>query len=80
MKHRREGQYYRRAWESAIDSSASWVSITSYNEFGEGTQIEPVLQGKKGYKDYGGSPMLYMKLTKEFADVFKRQFEAQEDL
>jgi Glycosyl hydrolase family 99 len=32
---------YRRAWQAAISARADVISITSYNEWGEGTQIEP---------------------------------------
>ena len=27
-------------WQAALSTQAQWVSITSYNEWGEGTQIE----------------------------------------
>lgn len=35
------GQRYRLQWEAAIDAGSDAVSITSFNEWGEGTQIEP---------------------------------------
>ena len=40
-KNRLDGKYYDRMWNLAITSGASVVSITSWNEWGEGTQIEP---------------------------------------
>lgn len=37
------GEYYRSMWEAALASSAQMVSVTSFNEWGEGTQIEPAV-------------------------------------
>mmetsp|Transcript_24147 Transcript_24147/g.75781 ORF Transcript_24147/g.75781 Transcript_24147/m.75781 type:complete len:401 (+) Transcript_24147:1161-2363(+) len=42
-RDREGGRRYERVWKSAIDSRATFVSITSYNEWGEGTQIEPAV-------------------------------------
>jgi glycoprotein endo-alpha-1,2-mannosidase len=41
IKSRQDGATYDRMWRSALRSSADGVSITSYNEWHEGTQIEP---------------------------------------
>jgi glycoprotein endo-alpha-1,2-mannosidase len=41
VKSRRDGATYDRMWKGAIESSADGVTITSYNEWHEGTQIEP---------------------------------------
>ena len=40
---RNDGQYYARMWKKALKALPHVVSITSYNEWGEGTQIEPAL-------------------------------------
>lgn len=41
-KHGREhGRYYDEMWQAAVDSGANIVAVTTYNEWGEGTQIEP---------------------------------------
>jgi len=40
---RDNGRYYETMWRAAIEAEATIVSITSYNEWGEGTQIEPAL-------------------------------------
>lgn len=40
-KGRANGAYYEQMWRTAIVSDASMISITSWNEWGEGTQIEP---------------------------------------
>ena len=37
---REGGEYYRRQWRAALGARARLVSVTSYNEWGEGTQIE----------------------------------------
>lgn len=41
VRHRRHGRMYDRMWHSAIEARADVVTITSYNEWQEGTQIEP---------------------------------------
>lgn len=41
VKSRRDGKTYDGMWKSAIRSGADGVTITSYNEWHEGTQIEP---------------------------------------
>lgn len=38
---RQGGAVYRRSWDAALAVQPWAVSITSYNEWGEGTQIEP---------------------------------------
>lgn len=42
-KARNGGQYYRNMFHDAIEAQADLISITSYNEWGEGTQIEPAV-------------------------------------
>lgn len=41
VKPRRNGRTYDAMWTAAIRASADIVTITSYNEWHEGTQIEP---------------------------------------
>jgi hypothetical protein len=41
VKPRRDGATYDAMWKAAIRSRADGVTITSYNEWHEGTQIEP---------------------------------------
>lgn len=40
------------------------ISITSFNEWHEGSQIEPAIK-KEGYSDYGTNSGFYLELTKE---------------
>ena len=51
---RRAGRTYDVMWRNAIAAGADIVSITSYNEWHEGTQIEPA-RVRRGYASYGGA-------------------------
>lgn len=51
---RRDGETYDNLWKAAIAARPDGVTITSYNEWGEGTQIEPAAE-KRGYLSYNGS-------------------------
>jgi glycoprotein endo-alpha-1,2-mannosidase len=53
-KPRRNGATYDALWTAAIRAHPDYVTITSYNEWGEGTQIEPAV-ARPGYRSYGGS-------------------------
>jgi hypothetical protein len=61
--NRQNGSYYERTFQGAIESRPDWVVITSFNEWLEGTQIEPS-------QAYGRQ---YLDLTRTLADRFKRQ-------
>ena len=57
IKPRRGGRTYDRMWTAALRSSPDLVTITSYNEWGEGTQIEPAGCGRGlfPYRNYDGT-------------------------
>jgi hypothetical protein len=61
VRSRANGDYYRRSWQTAIDKNAQAVMITSFNEWFEGTQIEPS-------RSYGN---LYLDLTRDYVARFK---------
>ena len=62
---RRNGDYYQENFLEAIKVGADVISITSYNEWHEGTQIEPAIQ-KLEYLDYRPNPPeFYLHTTKE---------------
>jgi Glycosyl hydrolase family 99 len=58
---RQGGEYYRQSWQAAIASKAQWVIINSFNEWPEGSYVEPS-------QAYGN---LYLDLTGEWAARFK---------
>jgi glycoprotein endo-alpha-1,2-mannosidase len=56
VRQRNDGRTYDRMWKTAIRAEADVVTITSYNEWQEGTQIEParVAVGKPSYEGAWG--------------------------
>ena len=54
VKPRLGGGTYDSMWRAANDAGADVVTITSYNEWGEGTQIEPAGRGGR-YQTYDGA-------------------------
>ena len=59
---------------AAVESGADLVSITSWNEWGEGTQIEPASApaGDVGdHMDYGANPGLYLDITREATERWR---------
>jgi len=74
-KSRRAGKYYDQAWRNAVEVKAKMVSVTSFNEWHEGTQIEPAMPmscGNYTYEDYGkaGSEG-YLDLTSKWSNLMK---------
>jgi hypothetical protein len=61
VRDRRGGEFYRETWRGALSSSPDWIMITSWNEWPEGTMIEPSVT-------FGD---LYLNITREFAGRFK---------
>ncbi len=52
---RRDGSTYDSMWRQALRARADQVTITSYNEWHEGTQIEPARAAGKKYETYAGA-------------------------
>ena len=59
---RKDGQSYRQTWNAAAASNPQWILITSFNEWPEGTEIEP----SRELEDQ------YLQLTRELVDSWKR--------
>ncbi len=61
-RDRENGAFYRATFDAALQSNPDWLWIHSFNEWVEGTYIEPSAM-------YGDK---YMQMTKEFVQQFKR--------
>jgi hypothetical protein len=61
VRDREGGNYYRETWRAAFSTYPDWIVICSWNEWPEGTMIEPSVT-------YGN---LYLDITREFAAQFK---------
>ena len=79
-KLRDHGIYYEAAFESALKVHPQVITVTSFNEWHEGTQIEPAVAWKTAgyvYEDYQPEgPLLYLNLTRKWVGRFtylKRQ-------
>jgi len=84
VKRRRAGRTYDSMWRAAIAAEADRVTITSFNEWHEGTQIEPAAPaGRRGayrYLGYDGAYGLagraaedaYLDRTRYWSSVFRR--------
>ena len=55
VRDRRNGRFYDHMWSSAIRARPDVVTITSYNEWHEGTQIEPSRVTAGPYASYEGA-------------------------
>jgi len=76
IRERQNGKYYKSMWKEAMKVSPYAISVTSYNEWGEGTQIEPAVPhtSRNGlrYEDYSPeAPDFYLKETLRFSKKFK---------
>ena len=71
-RERRNGDYYKEALGNAKRNTKRFISITSFNEWHEGTNIERAIPNEKRkdsgekYKDYGvNGEYYYIDLTKD---------------
>jgi len=75
---REGGAYYERSWASALASNPNWIVITSFNEWPEGSYIEPseafgdqYLTATAGwsarFKQGGGQPIALAPPSAEFS-------------
>jgi glycoprotein endo-alpha-1,2-mannosidase len=88
VKPRKHGQTYDAMWRAAVSSGADDVTITSFNEWHEGTQIEPAVPRRRAryrYLSYDGAWGLhgpaaeigYLTRTRYWSDVFHSTLLAQ---
>lgn len=81
---RQNGEYYQQQFENAIEVNPQVISITSFNEWHEGTQIEPAVpKSIKGftYQDYGSDqdPAVYLQLTRKWVNTFLKTSKNNSD-
>jgi glycoprotein endo-alpha-1,2-mannosidase len=77
---RRAGRTYDATWKAAVKAGADLTTITSYNEWNEGTQIEPAC-AHEGYESYAGAwgeqggpaERAYLNRTRYWISRFVRQ-------
>lgn len=73
-RDRRGGAYYDEMFAAARVSGARWLSITSFNEWHEGTQLEPAVPmsaGGRSYLDYAPlAPDHYLRRTRHWLSRF----------
>ncbi|KAB0406832.1 hypothetical protein E2I00_012406, partial [Balaenoptera physalus] len=78
-RNRVNGKYYETALQAALTVRPEIVSITSFNEWHEGTQIEKAIPKKtptRLYLDYlPHQPSLYLELTRRWAEHFIKEKE-----
>jgi glycoprotein endo-alpha-1,2-mannosidase len=68
-KSRDGGRYYEEMMKNAVETNADFIGITSFNEWFEGTQIEPAVPKtipSYTYEDYGKdtNPLFYIHKTR----------------
>jgi glycoprotein endo-alpha-1,2-mannosidase len=76
-KSRDAGQYYDKMFMNAVNVHPDFIGITSFNEWHEGTQIEPAIPKKLSsytYEDYGEDtdPLFYIKMTKALIRKYEK--------
>jgi hypothetical protein len=83
VRPRRDGRTYDAQWCAALRASPDFVTIASYNEWHEGTQIEPASATPPGphgmYRTYSGAYRLrgeaseraYLKRTADWAKRYR---------
>lgn len=78
-RNRVNGRYYETSLQAALSVRPDIITITSFNEWHEGTQIERAVPKKTAtrlYLDYKPhEPDLYLELTKKWAEQFSKEKE-----
>ncbi|KAL2098518.1 hypothetical protein ACEWY4_004998 [Coilia grayii] len=76
-RNRIKGRYYETALSAAVEAGSRVVSVTSFNEWHEGTQIEMAVpkSGPPAYLDYSPhKPGAYLEITRKWADKFSGEW------
>ncbi|MFA9478128.1 metallophosphoesterase [Phycisphaerales bacterium AB-hyl4] len=77
------GRTYEASWQDVIEANAPYVSITSFNEWHEGSQIEPAVPKATDtytYQDYGDlDPRFYLHQTAKWVKQYEAHRRANAD-
>ncbi|XP_043924511.1 glycoprotein endo-alpha-1,2-mannosidase-like [Protopterus annectens] len=78
-RNRVNGKYYETAFSAALLARPDIISVTSFNEWHEGTQIEKAVPKRAGhlvYQDYlPHKPDIYLELTHKWAAKYRKEKE-----
>jgi len=74
-RDRQQGAYFEHQFSAAVESHADMISITSFNEWHEGTQVEEAVpkQTSSGRQYFDYSPAgadFYLKLSHKWTSVY----------
>nr|XP_057946060.1 glycoprotein endo-alpha-1,2-mannosidase isoform X2 [Doryrhamphus excisus] len=72
-RNRINGKYYETSLRAALQAKPDFISVTSFNEWHEGTQIEMAVPktGQTVYLDYlPNRPAFYLEMTRKWAALF----------
>ncbi|MGD9329352.1 MAG: hypothetical protein PVH48_10325, partial [Cyclobacteriaceae bacterium] len=77
-RSRDQGAYYEKMFMKAIHANPDFIGITSFNEWHEGTQIEPAVPKKissYAYEDYGENtdPYFYIYKTRALISEYEKR-------
>lgn len=75
---RDNGAAYDKQWTNALNSDPTWVSVTSFNEWHEGSVIEPAA-ARSGYQNFDGAygkrgkaaETAYLDRTRQWVTTFE---------
>lgn len=65
---------YDHAWRAAIQAHSPIITVTSFNEWHEGSQIEPAIEHRAGgyqYPSYESGPLEYLSRTAAHVDEYE---------
>ncbi|CAG5866589.1 glycoprotein endo-alpha-1,2-mannosidase [Menidia menidia] len=72
-RNRINGKYYETSLSAALEARPDFISVTSFNEWHEGTQIEMAVPktSQTVYLDYlPNKPTIYLEITRKWAAIF----------
>ncbi|CAL8296563.1 unnamed protein product [Arctogadus glacialis] len=81
-RNRINGKYYENALSAALQAKPHFISITSFNEWHEGTQIEMAVPraGQAPYLDYlPNRPAVYLEITRKWGAIFGSERQRWQD-